>query len=111
MNMTEIYDALNRLGITANYTGFFHTSYAIYLAVQQPERLVLVTKWLYPDVARRYETSWCAVERNIRSMAGMAWAKNAALLEEMARCPLTRRPTASRFVAIVAAYLSREEVA
>ena len=50
----EIYDALYQLGLTANYTGFFHIAYAVHLAVQSPQRLRLVTKWLYPDVAAYY---------------------------------------------------------
>ena len=103
--MTEIYDALCRLGITADYTGFFHASYAIHLAIEQPERLLMVTKWLYPDVARHYNTTWQAVERNIRTAAGIAWKQNPALLEKMAHGTLTRRPTASRFIAILTAYL------
>lgn len=32
----EIYDALYQLGLTANYTGFFHIAYAVHLAVQSP---------------------------------------------------------------------------
>ena len=50
--MTDIYDLLYRLGATANYTGFFHMAYAVWLCVEQPDRLLLVTKWLYPEVAK-----------------------------------------------------------
>ena len=49
--MTDIYDLLLRLGVTANYIGFFHTAFAVHLAIQEPERLLLVTKCLYPEVA------------------------------------------------------------
>ena len=51
--MTAIYELLYRLGVTANYTGFFHTACAVSLCMEQPERLVLVTKWLYPAVAEQ----------------------------------------------------------
>ena len=61
LDLSEIYNLLYQLGITANYTGFFHTSYAVYLAAQQPDRLTLVTKWLYPDVAEQYATAWKSV--------------------------------------------------
>ena len=37
--MTDIYDLLLRLGVTANYIGFFHTAFAVHLAIQEPERL------------------------------------------------------------------------
>lgn len=106
LDLSEIYNLLYQLGITANYTGFFHTSYAVYLAAQQPDRLTLVTKWLYPDVAEQYATTWKSVERNIRTAAGMAWDTNPALLEELARHPLLRRPKASEFLSILAAHIS-----
>ena len=51
VELTQIYDLLYSLGITANYSGFFYTSYAVCLAARQPERLLLVTKWLYPEAA------------------------------------------------------------
>ena len=62
----QVFDLLYRLGVTANYTGFFHTAEAVAMCVERPDRLLMVTKCLYPDVAKRYETNWKAVERNIR---------------------------------------------
>ena len=62
---SAICDLLYQLGISANYKGFLHTAYAVSLCVEQQDRLLLVTKWLYPDVARKYGTNWKAVERNI----------------------------------------------
>ena len=59
-------DLLYQLGISANYKGFFHAAYAVSLCMERQDRLLLVTKWLYPDVAKRYRTNWKAVERNIR---------------------------------------------
>ena len=59
---------LCQLGITANYNGFFHAAYAVSLAIQNPNRLRLVTKRLYPEVAKRYVTNWKSVERNIRTV-------------------------------------------
>ena len=49
---SAICDLLYQLGISANYKGFLHTAYAVSLCVEQQDRLLLVTKWLYPDVAR-----------------------------------------------------------
>ena len=81
-----VYDLLYRLGITANYTGFFHSAYAVCLVLEQPERLLLVTKWLYPEVARHYATTPGRVERNIRTAAAAAWERNPQLLSELAGC-------------------------
>ena len=83
---------LCRLGATANYRGFSYTAYAVLLCVQQQDRLLLVTKWLYPDVAKRYGTNWKAVERNIRTVITVVWEQNRAMLEGLARRPLLQRP-------------------
>ena len=97
---------LCQLGITANYNGFFHAAYAVSLAIQNPNRLRLVTKRLYPEVAKRYVTNWKSVERNIRTVVRIAWDTNPARLEELARHPLYQRPTASGFLAILALHFS-----
>ena len=96
---------LIRLGITANYKGYFHTACALRLAVQNPELLLQLTKRLYPEVAKQCGTSAPCVERNIRAAAGLAWMHNPALLEALARRPLTGRPTASQFLAVLTAYI------
>lgn len=111
MELSEIYSLLYRLGITANYAGFFHTSYGVYLAARRPESLRLVTKWLYPQVARHYGTTWKCVERNIRTAIAVAWETNGALLEELARHPLPRKPKPAEFLAILVQSLSLPPVA
>ena len=80
-DISEIYTLLYQLGLTANYTGFFHTSYAVYLATRQPNRLLLATKWLYPEVAKHYATTWKCVERNIRTAVHVVWNTNPELLK------------------------------
>ena len=102
---TEIYDLLYRLGVTANYTGFFHMSYAVMLCAEQPGRLLLVTKWLYPEVAKQYRTNWKAVERNIRTVGDIIWRENRPLLEELARRPLEGKPRNAQLLAIICASL------
>ena len=101
----QIYDILYRLGVTADDAGFFHSSYAVLLAVKQPERLLMATKWLYPDVARRYATSCDCVERDIRAAAGIAWKQNRPLLDQLARRDLPACPDACQFLAILASHL------
>lgn len=92
--------------MTANYTGFFNTAYAISLCAEQPDRLLLVTKCLYPEIAKRYQTNWKAVERNIRTVGGIIWRENRPLLEQLARRPLEQKPRNAQLLAILAASLS-----
>ena len=103
--MTAIYDLLYQLGVTANYTGFFHTAYAISLCVEQPDRLLLVTKWLYPEVAKQYGTNWKAVEHNIRTVSSIIWRENRTLLEKLAHRRLEQKPRNAQMLAILASSL------
>ena len=98
----QIRQLLHRLGVTENYTGFSYTVYAIQLSISQPNRLCLITKQLYPDVAKHYGTTWEAVERNIRTVASVAWANNPLLLSELAGHTLTSRPHNASFLSILA---------
>ena len=102
----QIYDLLYRLGVTARYVGFFHVSYAIQLCVKQPERLQFVTKWVYPDVARQYNTNWRAVARDITTVGNVIWKQNRPLLEKLARRPLKKKPENAQLLAILVSGLS-----
>lgn len=99
--LKETCDLLYQLGISANYKGFFHTAYAVSLCMERQERLLLVTKWLYPDVAKKYGTNWKAVERNIRTASSIAWQRNRPLLETLAHRPLDRYPCSAEFLALL----------
>lgn len=101
-DISEIYALLLRLGLTPNYTGFFHIAYAVHLAVQRPERLRMVTKWLYPEVAKNYKTTWKCVERNIRTAAAIVWEAEPEQLAALAGHPLSRKPTVSEFLSLLA---------
>ena len=98
---SAICDLLYQLGISANYKGFLHTAYAVSLCVEQQDRLLLVTKWLYPDVARKYGTNWKAVERNIRTVSTIAWKHNLPLLESLSHRHLDRRLRSAEFLAVL----------
>lgn len=107
----KVYDLLTHLGITANYTGYYYTAYAVKLAVESPRELLLVTKRLYPDVAKHFSTTSLCVERNIRTVVELAWDRHADLLDKMANYELPTRPSASQFIAILAAAIASEEAA
>ena len=98
----DIYGLLFRLGITPCYRGFYETAHAVYLCVEFPEKLLAVTKDLYPTVAKKYQTTGESVGRNIKTVIDHIWKTNPVLLEELARSPLSNRPTASQFIAILA---------
>jgi len=107
----EIYSLLYGLGARANSTSFFHTAYAVHLAAAQPQKLLLVTKWLYPEVARHYHSTWGAVERSIRRVVTVVWESHPERLERLAGQILVTRPTPTQFLMILTQHLRRNTAA
>lgn len=101
----ELYLLLHLLGVSATYRGFYQTAYAVLLAMEDMDRLLLVTKLLYQDIAKKYNTTVQGVERNIHTVAQVAWKRNRPLLEELAHAPLPAPPCPSRLVAMLATHL------
>ena len=97
----DIFDLLYRLGISANYTGFFQTACAVELCREEPERLKLITKKIYPEVAWLCGTSGSAVEHNIRTVCDIAWKNNRCLLEQLAHRSFPQKPHNAQFLAIL----------
>ena len=103
-HICEVYDLLLRFGIGKKYQGFQQCAHAVYLSAESPERLTLVTKWLYPDVGKFFGVSWMVVERNLRTVARVAWENNRSMLEFLAGEELPTVPAASTFVKILTHY-------
>lgn len=103
----EIRTLLRRLGVAENYAGFPYAVCAVQLSIADPGRLRLITKQIYPDVARQYCTTSQRVERNIRTLSAAAWENNRPLLAQLAGRTLDRRPSNSRFLAILAGACAR----
>ena len=100
----EVYDLLLRFGVGKKYHGFEQCAHAVYLSAEEPERLTLVTKWLYPDVARQFGVSWSCVERNLRTVTRIAWINNRELLEKLAGKELPSVPSSTQFLRILTSY-------
>jgi len=94
-------EILSRLGVTANYKGFLYTVSAVELCLEDRERLQLITKCVYPEVAKRHRTNWRAVERDIRKIVELTWDHSRVTLEHLAHGPLARKPGNAQFLAIL----------
>ena len=94
------------LGITPNYVGFFYAEHGILLAMEDPRRLTLITKQLYPMIAEHFGVTWRAVERAIRTVVNEAWLHgNRVMLEKVLCQTLLEPPTNGRFIGAAAYYL------
>lgn len=107
--MEQIHQILRQLGLSANYLGFYQMAWAVRLAREEPERLLLVTKTVYPEVARQFRTNWGAVERNLRTAVRIIWEANTPLLREVMGAGDWERPCTARFLALLTAYLEGRE--
>ena len=103
--LDEICLLLLKLGLSTRFHGFYPTAYSVLLCIEQPERILLASKWVYPDVAKQYHSNAWAVERNIRTLARHAWDCNPQLLNTMAQQDLKKCPTTKEFISILSTYL------
>lgn len=108
--LRSAYRLLSHLGITENYKGFHYAAYAATLCALDQGRLILVTKWLYPDVAKRFSTDWTDVERDLRTIINVAWKQNRNYLSTLAQVPLTRKPVCAQFLSILASNLRPDDL-
>ena len=106
--MTEIYNLIRKLGIHATYRGYHYLAFAISLAMHDEDYLLFVTRWLYPDIAKRFQTTAGNVERNLRTVVSVCWERgNRELLEQIAGRELTNKPTTGEFIDMLADYLKQ----
>ena len=101
-----IEEALICLHIPYRLDGFAYLEQAILQTAENPERIRYITKELYPDIAKTYQTTVSCVERSIRTAIQRCWnGIGRETLDEMVGYHLIERPTNSEFIALIAAYI------
>lgn len=106
--MNNIYELPLSLGIHGTYKGYRYLIYALELSLEDEDRLLFVTKNLYPIIAERYHTTIECVDRNLRTVIAHCWkSKNRALLEQISSYPLKDCPTVTEFLDILYWHLKK----
>ena len=99
------------MGMPAHLRGYHYLREAICLSVENMELVGSVTKLLYPEIAKMYESTNEKVERAIRSVIEVGWQRgNQELFEEIfgySRVHGKVRPTNSEFILGVADKIQR----
>lgn len=94
------------IGVPAHLKGYFYLRDAILLSGKDMNVVGSVTKLLYPTIAKRFHTTDQKVERAIRNVIEVSWARgNTNTFQEMfGYSPLTgrSRPTNSEYIARIA---------
>ena len=100
-----------RFGFQARQRGYRYLREAVLIACQEPETLTAVTKGLYPEVAKRYNTTDKHVERAIRNTIETAWNEKESetfkTLFEKSYGNRTTRPTNTEVIAKIAGLIMK----
>lgn len=85
--------------------GLKYLIFAVSETVLNPNRIYLITKDLYREIARKYKTTPSRVERDIRSAICVCWENAKDELEQIAGCHLSKRPSNKEFIDYIAFYI------
>ena len=104
-----ISDFMLELGIPAHLRGYQFLRSAVQMCVEDMELVGSVTKLLYPDLAKLYQTTDTKIERAIRNAIYVSWDRGKSeLFEELfgySNDQNYTRPTNSEYIAVVADYI------
>lgn len=101
----EISKFLNRMGISASIKGYHFIRQAILITVRDEEALIGITKGLYPDIAKTYNTTANKVERAIRHAIESAWRKGGKMVYfEAVDYMAEEKPTNGQFIGAMTQY-------
>jgi len=104
--LKRISDIFITVGIPAHIKGYQFLREAIKLTIQQPEIINSITKHLYPDIAKEFNTSPSKVERAIRHAIEVGWSRgkieNINSIFGVKVYSHNDRPTNGEFIALIA---------
>lgn len=97
---------IHEVGVPAHIKGYQYVREAIIIAVQDIEVINAVTKVLYPEVAKRFNTTPSRVERAVRHAIEVAWDRgDLETLQSYFGYTVSNakgKPTNSEFIAMIA---------
>ncbi len=97
---------IHEIGVPAHIKGYQYLREAIMIAVEDMDVINAVTKVLYPEVAKRYNTTASRVERAIRHAIEVAWDRgDLETLQKYFGYTVSNakgKPTNSEFIAMIA---------
>ena len=103
---SQITRIIHRIGVPAHIKGYQYLRTAILMTVQDSTIIDSVTKVLYPQVAKKYQTTTSRVERAIRHAIEVAWDRgDVDTLDSFFGYTVQTgrgKPTNSEFIALIA---------
>jgi len=92
----RIENKLRSLGLSGVYQGYFCLIYAVLLVKEDPQRLTLLSKWLYPDVARYCSIPVEKVDGALRTAISRCCRSNPGQVALM--CGGIQAPSVAQFI-------------
>lgn len=109
---SDITSVIHEIGVPAHIKGYLYLRQAITMVYNDIELLGSITKVLYPDIAKHFNTTASRVERAIRHAIEVAWSRgNIDAIYSLFghTVPASKaKPTNSEFIAMVADKLRLE---
>jgi len=103
---SEVTTVMHQIGIPAHVKGYQYIREAILMVVADVSLLGAVTKELYPDIAKKYDSAPSRVERGIRHAIELAWERgHTDTLKRIFGSYMNidrQKPTNSEFIALLA---------
>ncbi|PLR84498.1 sporulation transcription factor Spo0A [Bacillus canaveralius] len=111
----SITSIIHEIGVPAHIKGYMYLREAISMVYNDIELLGSITKVLYPDIAKKFNTTASRVERAIRHAIEVAWSRgNIESISSLFGYTVSMtkaKPTNSEFIAMVADKLRLEHKA
>jgi len=111
----SITSIIHEIGVPAHIKGYMYLREAISMVYNDIELLGSITKVLYPDIAKKFNTTASRVERAIRHAIEVAWSRgNIDSISSLFGYTVSMskaKPTNSEFIAMVADKLRLEHKA
>ncbi|ATO50968.1 sporulation transcription factor Spo0A [Brevibacillus laterosporus DSM 25] len=102
----SITSIIHEIGVPAHIKGYLYLREAITMVYNDVELLGSITKVLYPDIAKKFNTTASRVERAIRHAIEVAWSRgNLDSISSLFGYTVSNtkaKPTNSEFIAMVA---------
>ncbi|MBU8907743.1 sporulation transcription factor Spo0A [Desertibacillus haloalkaliphilus] len=102
----SITNIIHEIGVPAHIKGYMYLREAITMVYNDIELLGSITKVLYPDIAKKFNTTSSRVERAIRHAIEVAWSRgNIESISSLFGYTVSvtkAKPTNSEFIAMVA---------
>jgi len=109
----SVTDIIHEVGVPAHIKGYQYLRDAIIRTIYDPEMINAVTKSLYPQVAKRFNTTASRVERAIRHAIEVAWDRgDIDVLQKYFGYTVSNikgKPTNSEFIALISDKLQLQQ--